>query len=138
MKRYFVILIVVLLIAGCELNFIKKRLPPPYKTKEGVVFQYEAPSARMVTLAGDFPDNLWGGTASTSAQYDPNIDKMYDDGTHGDLEAGDGIWTLVKKLTPGRYTYKYVVDRNSWFTDPNALDYTDDGYGGKNSVLVVE
>jgi len=116
-----------MLFTACSLNFIKRRLSPPHPVPGGILFQYEAPAARIVTLAGDFPDILW------DSQRQP----MYDDGTHGDKVAGDGIWSLVKSLTPGRYQYKFVVDRNSWVADPNNFEVTDDGYGGKNSVLVV-
>jgi 1,4-alpha-glucan branching enzyme len=63
---------------------------------------------------------------------------MRDDGSNGDRVAGDGIWSIVKPLSPGRYEYKFVVDRNSWLIDPNALETVDDGYGGKNSVLIVK
>jgi len=121
----------ILVVMGCSLNFIKRRLAPPHKVHGGVLFQYEAPSARQVNLAGNFPDNQWlkDGT---------KVDIMYDDGTHGDLVESDGIWSLLKDLSPGRYEYKFVVDRNSWFTDPNGLEMADDGYGGKNSILTVK
>ena len=33
---------------------------------------------------------------------------------------------------------KFVIDRNTWVIDPNAIDTSDDGYGGKNSVLIVK
>jgi len=131
-------LILAVLFLSCSMNIIKKRLSPPHKVKGGILFQFEAPSAKLVTLAGDFPDNLWGGTGSSNSTYDPKIDAMYDDGTHGDIVADDGIWSLVKNVKSGRYTYKFVVDRNSWFTDPNALETADDGYGGKNSVIIVK
>jgi 1,4-alpha-glucan branching enzyme len=130
MKRVLMYICVCLLLftsISCSLNFIKRRLQPPHPVPGGILFQYEAPSARIVTLAGDFPDILW----------DPQRQPMYDDGTHGDKVAGDGIWSLVKPLTPGRYQYKYVIDRNSWVADPNNFEVTDDGYGGKNSVLIV-
>ena len=116
---------------GCTLNFIKKRLTPPYKVESGILFQYDAPSARQVNLAGNFPDNEW-------LKYGIKIDVMHDDGTSGDRVVGDGIWSIVKSLSPGRYEYKFVVDRNSWFEDPNAIETADDGYGGKNSVLIVK
>ena len=119
-------------------NFIRKRLPPPHKQEDGVLFQYEAPSAKMVNLAGNFPDNQWCGTSSTDGNFDSNIGKMYDDGTHGDKVADDGIWSLLKPLDPGRYEYKYVIDRNTWVSDPNALEFKDDGYGGQNSIVIVE
>ena len=120
-----------LISTGCSLHFIKKRLSPPHRVDGGILFQYDAPSARQVNLAGNFPDNEW-------LKYGNQFDVMRDDGSNGDRVAGDGIWSIVKPLSPGRYEYKFVVDRNSWFIDPNALETVDDGYGGKNSVLIVK
>lgn len=124
-------MIVVLFLTGCSLHFIKKRLSPPHKAEGGILFQYDAPSARQVNLAGNFPDNEW-------LKYGNKIDVMHDDGKNGDRFAGDGVWSIVKFLSAGRYEYKYVVDRNSWVDDPNAIETIDDGYGGKNSVLIVK
>jgi len=138
MKKYLIIITLILLISACSMNIIKKRLPPPHPVKGGIVFMHDAASARQVNLAGDFPDNLWVGTASSSGRFDDLLGQMYDDGTHGDEVAGDGIWTLIKDVSPGRYEYKFVIDRNTWVTDPNAVEGTDDGYGGKNSVLIVK
>jgi len=121
------ITVILLSITACELNFIKRRLMPPHAVNGGILFQYEAPSARTVILTGNFPDLNW----------DTEKQPMFDDGTHGDRMAGDGIWTIVKPLSPGRYEYKFVVDRNSWVSDPSNPDTTDDGYGGKNSLLNV-
>ena len=112
---------------------IKPRLEPPHTTDGGVIFEYFAPSAQFVTLAGDF--NRWGGTAD--GKYDPTIDKMYDDGTHGDRNAGDGIWTIIKELPPGRYQYKYVVDGISWYLDPANPETAEEG-GFSNSVVNVK
>ena len=123
--------IALFLISGCSFNFIKKRLSAPYKINNGVLFQYEAPSARQVNLAGNFPDNEW-------LKHGNQIDMMYDNGQNGDRVSGDGVWSIVKKLAAGRYEYKFVIDRNSWVIDPNALETVDDGYGGKNSVLIVK
>jgi len=116
---------------GCTMNIIKTRLSPPYSISDGILFQYDASSARQVNLAGNFPDNEW-------LRYGNKIDIMHDDGKDGDKIAGDGIWSIVKQLVPGRYEYKFVVDRNSWIEDPNAIETIDDGYGGKNSVLIVK
>ncbi len=137
MKK-LMILSLIFLVSCSFTKLIKKRLAPPHPVKGGILFQIEAPSAKLVTLAGDFPDNLWGGTASSSHHYDPTIDRLYDDGTHGDKVAGDGIWSLIKPIKPGRYQYKFVIDKNTWITDPSALETVDDGYGGKNSVLIVK
>ena len=57
---------------------------------------------------------------------------------NGDKISGDGIWSIIKPLASGRYEYKFVIDRNSWVEDPNAIERIDDGYGGKNSVLIVK
>lgn len=49
----------------------------------------------------------------------PNIIRMHDDGTGGDLEAGDGIWTIVFDLPVGlriSYKYTYGPDGNVWTT----------------------
>ena len=126
----FYYMIVFLFITSCTLNFIKKRLSPPYKVNEGILFQYDAPSARQVNLAGNFPDNEW-------LKNGMKVDLMNDGGINGDILAGDGIWSIIKILSPGRYEYKFVVDRNSWLEDPNALETSDDGFGGKNSILIV-
>jgi len=127
------VLFLVLLLAftGCSFNFIKKRLLPPHEVEGGILFQYDAPSARQVNLAGNFPDNEW-------LKNGDRVDLMYDDGKNGDRIANDGVWSIIKSLAPGRYEYKFVVDRNSWVKDPNALETIDDGYGGDNSVLIVK
>ena len=124
-------IVVVLFSTNCSINIIKKRLSPPHKVESGILFQYDAPSARQVNIAGNFPDNEW-------LKYGNQFDVMRDDGKNGDRVAADGIWSIVKPLSAGRYEYKFVVDRNSWFEDPNALETVDDGYGGKNSVLIVK
>ena len=129
MRKIILSLLIVGFIFGCAI--IKKRLPSPYPVVGGILFQYEAPSARQVNLAGDFPDNQW-------MKDGDKTDMMYDDGTHGDLVASDGIWSLIKNLSVGRYQYKFVIDRNTWVEDPNTPETTDDGYGGKNSVLIVK
>jgi len=116
---------------GCSMNIIKKRLLPPHTVSGGILFQYDSPSARQVNLAGNFPDNEW-------LKDGDRVDIMNDDGINGDKIAADGIWSIIKSLSPGRYEYKFVIDRNTWVEDPNALDRAEDGYGGVNSVLIVK
>jgi len=116
-------------IAGCSsLGFIKRRLPPPEVTPSGVVFRFNAPSAKVVQLAGDWPENNWlRGQAQTSTFL---VGEMRDDDR-------DGIWERLEKLPTGRYQYKFVIDRVTWKEDPNNPNRTDDGYGGFNSLLDV-
>ena len=51
--------------------------------------------------------------------------------------AGSGLWVRTEKLQPGRKQYKFVVDRVNWKEDPNNPQWTDDGFGGHNSVIDV-
>ncbi len=134
MRRYALALATLLALAavalpGCSsLNFIKRRLPPPSQTADGVTFRFMAPSARIVQLAGNWPENDWlRGQANTGTFL---VGELKD-------EDGDGIWTRTEKLPPGRYQYKFVIDRVNWKEDPNNPNRTDDGYGGFNSLLDV-
>ena len=130
-RKVILILMIIFTFTGCSLTFIKGRLSPPHEVNGSILFQYDAPSARYVNLAGNFPNNEW-------LKHGDKVDMMHDDGKNGDKIAKDGIWSIVKVLPSGRYQYKFVVDRNTWIEDPNALESIDDGYGGKNSILIVK
>jgi hypothetical protein len=47
----------------------------------------------------------------------------------------NGRWTTSLVLPPDNYEYMFVVDENTWVTDPLALTTRDDGFGSKNAVL---
>ena len=54
------------------------------------------------------------------------------------LEKGaDGHFSLTLQLAPGNYAYKFVVNGEWYIADPRCTQFVHDGYGGKNSVLVV-
>ena len=116
--------------AGCsKLNFVKRRLPPPSVSGAGVEFLFEAPSAKLVQLAGNWPENNWlAGQAQTGGFL---VGEMKDTNA-------DGIWERTEPLPPGRYQYKFVIDRVNWKPDPNNPQRVDDGFGGFNSLLIVE
>lgn len=82
-----------------------------------VQFVISAPGASSVALAGDF------------SEWDPSIEL-----TDADL---DGVWSARVALDPGVHEYMFVIDGSEWRPDPNALSYTDDGFGQRNSVLAV-
>lgn len=115
--------------AGCgTLQFVKKRLPPPTTTPLGTVFRFEARSAKLVQLAGSWPENNWlAGQAQTQGYL---VGEMRD-------PDGDGVWERVETLPAGRWQYKFVVDRVTWKEDPNNPQRTDDGFGGFNSIIEV-
>ena len=118
-----------LALAGCSsLNFIKRRISPPTQGPAGVTFRFDAPSAQVVQLAGNWPENNWlRGQAQTGSFLVGAMDDA----------DGDGIWERTEKLPSGRYQYKFVIDRVNWRYDPNNPNRTDDGYGGFNSLLDV-
>ena len=132
-RRIAVVLLAILAVGACSacssLNFIKRRLPPPHEVDDGMLFQFEAPSASVVQVAGSWPENNWLRGQGASARYD--IGRMAD-------EDHDGIWQIVVALPPGRYQYKFRVDEQNWKEDPNNPQKIEDGFGGFNSLLIVD
>jgi hypothetical protein len=85
--------------------------------------------ASSVNLVGSF--NGWNPTDPNYAMEDPD---------------GDGIFEIEVEWESGKYLYKYYIDGN-WpkdmseleqYISPKPTEYVDDGFGGKNAVLVVE
>lgn len=89
----------------------------PKMGDNGVLFEFKAPNANLVYLAGEF--NNWAPTGTPMEK------------------TKDGIWRIEYPLKPGTYQYKFVVDGKRWESDPNNPFVVDDGYGGVNSVLTV-
>ncbi len=102
---------------GLVVNF--EREETIYFDEDGyLVLRFYAPDARYVTIAGSF--NNW----------DANSIELY--------PAEDGWWeAYLENLKPGIFEYKFVVNGKDWTTDPNALAFVDDGFGGKNGVFYV-
>jgi 1,4-alpha-glucan branching enzyme len=91
----------------------------PEVTDGGVLFTYFDTKASRVNIVGDF--NNWSMTA----------DPMYD-------REGNGWWSLRLPLKSGRYQYKFLVDGSNWIPDPANAETSDDGFGGLNSIVIVE
>lgn len=106
---------------GCA--SIQQRLPPPYLHKGEIVFQYISPSARNVSVAGEF--NGW--------EYKPDQSRAI-----RMKKNEQGIWEARAKIESGRYQYKYVIDYQTWILDPNNPYTIDDGTGNLNSLLIVK
>ena len=99
--------------------------PPVFAAN--TVFRFIPPEdldITSVSVRGEF--NSWGETALT----------LQDDGT----------WSISVELEPGRYLYKYFIngdwpkDMSDWNgvpADPDADEYADDNFGGKNAVRLV-
>ncbi|MDD3626792.1 MAG: glycogen-binding domain-containing protein [bacterium] len=133
MKRISVLILIFIMViftSSTITNIIKRRLPPPQLQEEGVLFSYEAPYAKTVSVAGDW--NSWGGTSSASGRYDPNIGKMTD-------ADEDGVWEVLipySEISPGRHQYKVVIDSNTWVLDPNNFETSTEG-GFTNSLIII-
>jgi Glycogen recognition site of AMP-activated protein kinase len=84
-----------------------------------VVFTLNIPDASRVELIGSF--NQW---------------------KPGDLvmtwDKSRKTWVVSLDLRRGRYEYAFLVDGDKVVPDPNALIYRDDGFGNRNSILIVE
>ncbi len=89
---------------------------PATATPVVVRFALAAPSARAVSLAGDF--NGWR----------PDATPM--------VRGADGLWIVQVPLSRGNWSYSFVVD-GKWVEDPLAESWRDDGFGGKNAVVRV-
>ncbi|MFN8588951.1 MAG: alpha amylase N-terminal ig-like domain-containing protein [Candidatus Eisenbacteria bacterium] len=98
-----------------------KKAPPVKAGMRRVTFSFKPdkkPDALCV--AGAFNDWTVGKTPMT----DPD---------------GDGTYTTTLLLAPGSYPYKFVIGSSGWTQDKAGQDSEiDDGFGGKNSIRVVD
>ncbi len=108
--RFFVWLLVpLILINGCAYLSPRRIARGPTIQENDVFFRYYAPAARRVQLAGDWPQNNWARGDGSAGEA--NIGLMED-------KNGDGVWEIRIALRPGRYRYLFLVDENTWHTDP--------------------
>ena len=82
-----------------------------------VRFDLSAPDARGVAVAGSF--NGWR----------PESMQM--------VRSAGGVWSVTVPLAIGEHHYQFVVDGQRWVPDPTVQALVDDGFGGRNSVIVV-
>ncbi len=52
-------------------------------------------------------------------------------------DADGRTWRFTATLEPGKHLYKYVLDGDTWITDPAAKSNENDGGGNINSVLIL-
>lgn len=82
----------------------------------------------------DFPDAKDFSIKSVNPVWSVNTVKMYDDGTHGDVLSGDGIYTLrLDNLVTGQQQYKLVAGGKE-VNDPNAEQVI----SGNSSIYIPE
>lgn len=99
--------------------FDHKNYTPPRIEGEKIVFCYHDDFAESVSLAGDFNDWKTGET---------NFKKCK-----------DGVWRAEINCQPGgKYSYKFFINRESWTEDASHGLKEEDGFGGFNSILIIE
>ena len=82
-----------------------------------VEFEFFAPEAKKVQIAGDF--NNW----------DPDKSPL--------KKALDDKWRITLQLKPGRYEYRYFVDGN-WQNDQRSVECVPNVFGTWNCVAKVQ
>ena len=92
---------------------------PAHDTVYVTRFVLVAPAAKAVSLVGDFND--WDHGKTPLMQVDK----------------GTGMWSVEVPLTPGRYSYAFLVDGKQWMADPAAPPAIGDDFGRPNSVVTV-
>ena len=81
-----------------------------------VRFMYIDPNARSVCVAGNF--NGWSKESNC-------------------LKKSGKTWSTEIEMPSGRYQYLFLVDGQKWRQDPTVLLHESNGFGGENSVLIV-
>ena len=98
---------------------VKENYSPPRIEDEKIVFFYHDDTAKSVSLAGDFND--WNASKN---QF---------------FECSDGVWRTGIPCQPsGKYAYKFFVNGTRWTEDASHGLKEEDGFGGFNSILIIE
>lgn len=90
---------------------------PDSLAARAVRFVLIAPQADSVALVGDF--NGWDAKATPMQAQ------------------ASGTWSVYVPLEPGLHVYSFVIDGKHFVPDPTAPIAPDDGFGQRNSVVVV-
>ena len=80
-----------------------------------VTFAFRAPEAQSVSISGSF--DQWKGEHPLKRDH-------------------TGLWSITLDLPKGRLEFLYLIDDN-WQINP-LLPSLEDGFGGRNNVLIVQ
>jgi hypothetical protein len=103
-------------------NDLPSRPPASNSTDTVMTFVFVTHDASKVALVGDF--NQWNAEATPMKRI-----------------ANSNAWTVTLPLSVGRHVYSFYAvgaDGEKWLTDPNAPATPDDGFGRRNSVILVK
>jgi len=82
-----------------------------------VTLRYVDDTARSVSVIGSF--NGWS----------PDQSRL--------RKVGQDVWEITISLAPGKYAYRFLIDSRRQVLDPSGAITEPDGYGGRNSVVIV-
>ena len=103
-------------------NVPPSSLPASKTTDTVTTFVFVTHDASKVALVGDF--NQWNAEATPMTRI-----------------ANSNAWTVTLPLSVGRHVYSFYAvgaDGEKWLNDPNAPATPDDGFGRRNSVILVK
>ena len=86
------------------------------KLEKAIYFEYFAPGAKTVELAGTFND------------WNPSKTPLRKD--------SDGRWKVTLELSSGYYEYRFLVDSN-WQNDQRPVECIPNAFGTWNCVLRI-
>lgn len=98
---------------------VQQTQAPAGKNTIEVAFTIRTESASQVSLIGSF--NNW---RKQGIQLTPT--------------GQEGEWSVSLPLEQGRHEYAFVLNGETVVPDPDALLYKDDGFGNRNSVIIVD
>jgi hypothetical protein len=87
------------------------------ETHRLVTFRLDDPAASTVAVVGSF--NGWSPQDHRLQRRD------------------DKTWEITLSLAPGRYAYRFLIDQKKQVLDPSTKLTEPDGFGGRNSVVIV-
>jgi hypothetical protein len=97
---------------------LARRPVSPRLTPQGILYILHEHNAERVQVLGSW--NAWSLPGLVAVEVEP------------------GIWEARQRtLTPGCYSYKFLVSRSHWLDDPSNPRKSPDGFGGFNSVLEI-
>ena len=105
------------LVIGFAAGLVTNRTAPPQPNRVAMSFVLAAPTAKRVALVGDFND--WNDRVTPMQR------------------GSDGAWTVQVELVPGNYSYAFVVNDSTWYSDPRAPVLAQDDFGRPSSVVLV-
>lgn len=87
----------------------------------------------------DFPQATAFNLVSVSPVWSPDKVKMYDDGSHGDLLANDGIYSVrLTNLTTGSQQYKFELSKADGSTETQSDPHQEYTRNGNSEIYILE